>query len=292
MNEFELLVHNSYRALLDIGPFIFDSKKVFIDDREKFFPFMFKQLPETVVDKESLRQLQIDDLFDVMNHTRTATGAATLYRSLVQPPTSIDLILAKQEALSELNSNDRLRNTIIEFLEEVKKRGHISFTTDPKLNGEEILYHLLSGRIDMERLETLFPYGYFRAAVKTGTKLANASKQIPKPESIYLKVLVSSVQGFDTTESYRLMRGPIYRTFRGLKSKEYVDFLTPRWKFSPRRLSAPALGIIIGSIVGGALTTPMSIIREIASLALLAGLAYIGFSKVIIDYEKAIVLLE
>lgn len=233
MNEFERLVHSSYRALLDIGPSV--------DDGEKFFTLMFEQLPETVVDKESLMQLQVDDLFAAMNHTRTATGAATLYRSLIQPLTSLDLILAKQESLRELDSNDRLRTAIIEFIEEVN-------------NGEEALYHLLNDRIPS--LNATSPYSYFRAAVKTGTKLADAAKQIPKPESVYLKAIVSPLQGFDSTESYALMRGPIHRTynityriFRGLKIKEYIGFLTPNWKFRPSHFSIPALALL-GGMVG------------------------------------------
>ncbi len=297
MSEFEQLVHEAYRSLLDIAPYV--------DQKEKFFKLMFEQLPERVIDRESLKQIQVDDLFAAMNHTRTITGAATLYRSLIQPLTSLDLILAKQDALRELESNDRLRNAIINFLEEVKKR---TSSLDPNMNGEETLYHFLNERSDNIRGEVFFPYVNFRSAIKTGTKIADAARQIPKPDSRYLETLVSTLQRFSNAKSYRLMTVPVYRTYRtfidfftnmlnpSMKPKGDIYFLTPRWKFTPRYLSGPAICTTIGS-VGIILTGKAGILPQnplINELNFLAGyfiftsLMYMGLLKPTTDSITAI----
>ena len=278
MNDFEQLVQESYRALLDISPNV--------GDREQFFPLMFRLLPETVVDKETLQQIEINELFRAMDHTKTLAGAATLYRSLIQPLSSLDLILAKQESLQELESNDRLRDAVFEYLMEIKKSGkRISW-----VDGDHALDLFLNGGIN-----EFNPYPDFKAAMKTGTNLADAAVKIPKPESMYLEIIVSALQNFSSTESYRLMRGPVYRTFRGLRSKEDINFLTPRWKFIPQYIIIPP--VILPISVLSAAFDPFGIgisSRLAALLATVGGcsLLYMPMFKPKIDYKTAIVPLE
>ena len=197
----------------------------FVDEREKFFALIFEQLPETVVDKESLRQLQIDDLFAAMNHTRTAAGAATLYRSLLQPLSSLDLILAKQESLRELEGNDRLRNAVADYLEEMRQL-------------EQALLKFLNERIRPTRpIFDTNVYREFKEAAKASRRLTNAAKQIPNPDSAYLESLITLLQGFSGVNAFRLTQGPVYKTFNGMKSKGEIGLFTPRLKFKPNYLS-------------------------------------------------------
>src|SRR3989344_7384960 len=81
---------------------------------------VFKNLPATIIDKQTLLLTQLGDLHQTMDHATTGTGSATLFRSLMQPPTSLELILAKQDSVRELESNGRLRDAITDYLGEFK----------------------------------------------------------------------------------------------------------------------------------------------------------------------------
>ncbi len=56
----------------------------------KFYRELFlKQCPLNVIDKESLRLIQVLQLHKAIDHTRTATGSAVLLRSLTQPSVNL-----------------------------------------------------------------------------------------------------------------------------------------------------------------------------------------------------------
>lgn len=229
MNDFEALVHKTYRTLLNIG--------TIVHKQERYRQRMLEEPDRVVIDGDSVqpfdvetfRQVQVDDLFYAMNHTRTAAGAATLYRSLLMPLTSLELIAAKQESLREIESNDGLRNAITGFLEELK-RGKIGHDWSWTLNGEEALFAFLG----IDNSEDSYLYETFALARQTAVKIGKASQQMPSPETKYLKALVDAVQSFAANKDYRLVRGPIYfLRFTGgmLGSTEDVSLLTPRWRF-------------------------------------------------------------
>lgn len=178
---------------------------------------MFEHIPETVIDKESLILIQVDDLHRAVDHTITATGSAELYRSLIHPPAKAEMVWAKQESVAELRSDDRLRQSIVDYLD--------SFQL-----GERALFEFINDHIDPRN-----PYAVFREATKAGAKIFKAVGAIPVPETPYLRYLVDTIKGYEDSLVYRLMRGPIYKTFRGLRSREDVSFLTPRLKFRPSR---------------------------------------------------------
>ncbi len=232
MDEFAELVNSSHRTLLDIGIDIYDTPSF----TSKIFSRV-PRLPKKVVDRNTLKLIQIRDLFKATDYTTTATGASTLFRSLTNPLTSLELILAKQESLRELEADDKLRNSIKDYLKEFKKKETNLFLFLKETLGEDIIQ----------------PYSPFKEAVKANKTLVNAIKSIPAPESKYLQYLSNSIKEFGDTELYSLIRGPIYRTFKGLKSKENINFLTPVWKFAPRRVSfpnsAPLMQVLLLSIL-------------------------------------------
>lgn len=200
---------------------------------------MFDRNEETVIDKESLRIIQVEDLHKAVDHTITAVGSAELYRSLIQPPAEAALVWAKQESAEELHRNGRLRQAITDYLHEYQA-------------GEIALFKLINERIDRR-----FPYGDFKAAAGAGVTIFNAVDAIPTPQTRYLRQLVDTIKGYGESPVYRLMRGPIYRTFSGLRSKEDVHLFTPKLRFRPTRFTAatvvpsvPLVALFGGSAAG------------------------------------------
>ena len=93
MSKLEKLVHDSYENL-----FSTDLEGTTYDDPSHVAILM----PPRIVDESTLIAIDVKELFNAVNHTKTRTGAATLFRSLVQPLDSLALIQEKQSALKEL----------------------------------------------------------------------------------------------------------------------------------------------------------------------------------------------
>ncbi len=231
---------------------------------------MFDNLPETVIDKQTLLLIQIYDLYKAVDHSTTATGSATLFRSLIQPPTSLELILAKQEAVQELQSDDRLRNAVAEYLGVFQ-------------NGENILFYFINNQID-----SFSPYWHFKAARSAGRRIFEAVQNIPNPESEYLQCLVNDIKAFEDSQVYRLMRGPIYRTIRDIKSKEDIGFFTPAFRFISSRLGFGTL-ILIGVGIDSLLLKGQDpVVSAIGPMSLMYGLLYGLMMKPMTDHDTII----
>ena len=73
----------------------------FIDERRKE-PFdsrrMYELLSGTILDKRTLEMVEIHDLYEALDYTKTLVGSARLFHSLNTPSESLELIQAKQEA--------------------------------------------------------------------------------------------------------------------------------------------------------------------------------------------------
>jgi len=237
MKDLEKVARNGYEPLVRIN----ENDSVFhvgsgSRDLTVDFEALFKNLPATIIDKQTLSLIQLRDLHEAVDHTTSKVGSATLFRSLMQPPTSLGLILAKQNSVRELESDDKLRNAVVDYLGEFQI-------------GEMALFKFLNGQIHEKR-----PYGDFRKAMNGGSSIARAAKSIPLPYTGYLKFLLSEIDNFEQSAGYKLMRGPIYRTFGGLKSKEDISFFTPCWRFKPANFTLENLiGILtVGGLMGSA----------------------------------------
>jgi len=179
-----------------------------------------------IIDETTFRTIEVDKLYDALNHATTQIGTATLYRSLAQPLRSPELIRAKQDAVRELESNVTLRNDLENLLAQAKK-----------LEGD--FYKLLFGNFlgligsPAHKLE-IEGYGY--EAYKNGTRfmldLVEQANKLPNPESEYLRILVEDIRGFASTRAYALMKGPVYRTEKGIKTKVEKGFI-PAVRFRP-----------------------------------------------------------
>ena len=183
--------------------------------RERFL----KHCPPAVIDKESLKMVQVLRLHKAIDHTQSATGSAVLLRSLVQPSTDLDHIRSKQEALSEIASNDKLCQALRDCVHEYA-------------NGESALYKLFN-----RGLYALFPYLDLKRARKSGANMAKILQGPPKAESCYLRALTARLHSHAGSAVDQMMNGAIYQTFNGLKSAGEVGFFTLKLKFVPHRFT-------------------------------------------------------
>ena len=122
--------------------------------------------------------MEIHDLFKAIDYTETFVGSARLFHSLMNPPDSIELIHAKQDAYCELESNKALREGIKEYL----KTFH---------ENEAPLFTLINAHLHPVR-----PYGDYRKAMTALQRMLEAADRIPPTETIYLDSLIKSIAIF------------------------------------------------------------------------------------------------
>lgn len=173
----------------------------------------------SVIDRESLKLIQVLDLHRAIDHTLSATGSAVLLRSLIQPDIDLKRIQSKQEALKEIASNDKLRQALMDCVQEFS-------------NGENALYKFFN-----KGLRASFPYPDMKKAKESVTAVMEMVKTIPPPESSYLNALMSDLHSYQGSAVDQMMTHTFYKTFTGLKPRNQVNFLTPKLRFIPRRFT-------------------------------------------------------
>jgi len=186
----------------------------------KFYRELFLKLgPLNVIDKESLKLIQVLQLHKAIDHTQTATGSAVLLRSLTQPSANLHYIQSRQESLREIASDDKLCLALKDLVHEYG-------------NGENALYKFFN-----KGLYALFPYPDINKVKKSAANITRILQTIPVPESPYLKALMSYLHSYEGSPIDQMMNGRIFKTFNGLKSEQEVGFFTPKLKFTPHRFT-------------------------------------------------------
>jgi hypothetical protein len=175
--------------------------------------------PLEVVDKETLKMIQVLRLHTAIDHTQSATGSAVLLRSLIQPSTDLHLIQSKQESVQEIASNDSLRRSLIDYVCEYSR-------------GESALYKFFN-----KDILALFPYADVKKAKKAAANITGILQTAPRPKSAYLRALTSRLQSYRGSSIDQMVNGSICQTFSGLKSDQEVRLFTPKLKFVPRRFT-------------------------------------------------------
>src|SRR3989344_904432 len=276
MQKLKKVMESSYTPIIEIYK---DKDIIHSSYREAIFygDSMVSSLQEMVMDKTTLQLIQILDLHKSVNHTQTAIGSATLLRSLIQPPTSLELILAKQQALRELENNDKLRNAVADYLGEIK-------------NVEGELFSFIEE--DFAPMDEYFVLNKAKKSLKT---ILKASENIPSPESDYLKILLSDIKNLENSATHKLFRGPIYRGLKGIKTKEEVKFLSLDFRVNPSYLSRDAIASYLLPFAG------LLVLKNFEKLGILSvpnELSLIGMSpiygfiiKPVIEYKLAILPL-
>lgn len=172
-------------------------------------------LPTAVMDDQTYELIQIDDLYEAVNFTRTFTGAAVLDRSLQQPLTNAALITEKQHSLEELRSDYQLRDKIRDFVDRVAK--------------------------DEKALYSLYNDDYSAGFMNVGMSIYNAYKDSmrffkrmmggvagTRPQTPYLEALLQNFDDLKEDKVSDFIKGPVQRgVFRGIKHKKDLHFPGP-----------------------------------------------------------------
>lgn len=191
-----------------------------------------KPLPtgEGVIDVGAFDTIEVEELFEAVNHCDTTIGQSVLYRSLAQPLDSIEAIQSKQEAVEEIRSNLELRAGLERIVENAAL-GEKNFFL---LLFGEFLGAFGTAREDNE----IEGYGYihYKRGVRFMLELVNASKTLGAAASPYLKDVLNKIGAFADTRAYSLMQGPVYVTETGIQCKQ-----ERKGRFSPYVIFKPTL---------------------------------------------------
>lgn len=183
-----------------------------------------------VIDESVFNTIEVDKVFDAINHASTTVGQAVLYRSLTQPLDNLEEIRAKQEAVEELRNNSALKDALEQIV--------LTAAAQEK-NFYLLLFGEFLGSFGTAR-ETLEIEGYGYVHYKRGIHfLLELTRQIQAIEvanSLYLRSLIDKIKAFTSTRAYSLMMGPVYITERGIQSKE-----DRKAGFSPAVIFKPTL---------------------------------------------------
>ncbi|HMU63744.1 MAG TPA: DNA mismatch repair protein MutS, partial [Nitrosomonas sp.] len=226
-----------------------------------------------VLDPKTFDAVEVDALFEGMNHAETQIGQAVLYRSLAQPTHHVEQLHKKQEALRELAMNPPLLDACEQF---IKKMA----------DGEETLYHLLYGEFSggfttdhpknrVGKLE-FGGYGYrqFIDGTEFAVDLVEEAGELPPVQSAYLQELLQAIRDFGGSKTYALMHGPFYVIDGKFKTKDEKSPYLPIPRFRPSMFKwLPSL--IFALIVSGLLYFFESMLVEL-------GANYIGYGILIL----------
>ncbi|MGH8552773.1 MAG: MutS-related protein, partial [Methylococcales bacterium] len=180
-----------------------------------------------VIDLSTFTAIEVDRLFDAVNHSESIAGQASLYRSLAQPLRDSRAIREKQDALREL----RARPDLTEKIESLVKNAAItekSFFT--------LLYGTFIGMLGNPHHEHEYEgYGYepYRRGTAFMLRMLLDAEEIPEPQSGYLAKIVENIRSFSESRCGKLMAGPAYKTERGMLTKAEKRFWIPGFRFRP-----------------------------------------------------------
>ncbi len=238
-----------------------------------FFKRNFEPGNTEVLDKGTSHAIQIKDISKLVSgNAITKTGKATVDYSIRNPLISIDRIRAKQEALEEIRTNDKIRRGIENVLERVQS-----------YEGGENAWEGVRGAIGFLSGKGS-PYGTQSDVRTILSSLPKWTRNIPKPESEYLRELTNNVGKILKNSSvHKLAKGPIFRHL--IKGKIYglEEVLKERPLVSPfpfNSMTFQIMPILIGGLVPIApviyfltKTVAGKVPLEIASLSLISPFA-------------------
>ena len=196
-----------------------------------------------VIDESAFNTIEVDKVFEAVNHASTMIGQAVLYRSLTQPLDALDEIKAKQEAVEELRSNPALKEVLENILENAASH---------EKNFYLLLFGEFLGTFGTAREEhEIEGYGYlqYKRGIQFMLELVDRIQAAETPQSAYLKAVFDKIKAFADTRVYALMEGPVYISESGIQSKqERKGSFSPAIIFRPRLfkplLIAMGFGII------------------------------------------------
>lgn len=193
-----------------------------------------------VIDQSAFDTIEVDNVFDAVNHASTTIGQAVLFRSLTQPLNTIDAIKAKQQAVEELRANPAL----IEALDAIMQTA-----ASHEKNFYLLLFGKFLGSFGTARGEhEIEGYGYhqYKRGVRFMLELVEHIQTVPTPDSSYLAELINKIKAFSDSRAYSLMSESVYITENGLQSKkERKGSFLPAVIFKPRLLKPLLITLLV-----------------------------------------------
>ena len=180
-----------------------------------------------VVDDSTFRAIEVERLFDAVNETSTAIGAAVLMRSLREPLRDIDLLKAKQGALLEIEERPEVLDGLQTIIKRAKRHEKSFY---------ELLYGSFMGMLSSKAHELeLEGYGY--STYLEGTQflkdLVEGANAVPAPKNPYLEALLADLKALESSRAYQLAKGPCYRAEHGMITATEKRWWTPAIRFNP-----------------------------------------------------------
>ena len=196
-----------------------------------------------VIDERSFNTIEVDELFDHVNHAATIAGQGVLYRSLVQPLAELEPIKAKQQAVEELRANPALK----EQLEHIVQQA---------VDNEKNFYLLLFGEFlgsfgTAREAHEIEGYGYlqYKRGIRFMLELVEQIEAIETPHSAYLQEVFDKIKAFAASRAYSLMQGPVYIGEESIQSKEQrKGSFSPAIIFKPRLFKPLLISVFVGAV--------------------------------------------
>lgn len=222
-----------------------------------------------VIDPKTYEAIEVDALFDAIDHTKTQIGQLTLFRSLSRPETDVHVLQKKQESLRELEANPVLYRSLQHYIENMA-------------GSEKSLYHLLYGEFtgglstddepksDSNKLEfNGCGYRQFKDGTEFAVELVEAANTLPQTNTAYLDELLNTIREFSHSRIFKLMQGPIYYANGKFKTKQEKSAILPVIRFQPTMFKWLPIFFFMAA-VGGILYFFQTFLPEI-------GASYIGY---------------
>lgn len=201
------------------------------------------KIGEGVIDERSFNTIEVNEVFDSVNHASTLIGQAVLFRSLAQPLDVLDDIKAKQEAVEELRNNPSLKDNIERIVQNAAEH---------EKNFYLLLFGEFLGSFGTAREEhEIEGYGYlqYKRGIRLMLDLVDQIKASEAPKSRYLAGVFEKIKAFAETRPYSLMEGPAYITENGIRSKqERKGSFSPAIIFRPRIFKPLLITLVFGII--------------------------------------------
>ncbi len=196
-----------------------------------------------VLDESAFKTIEVDKVFDAVNHASTIIGQAVLFRSLVKPLGILEEIKAKQEAVEELRANSVLKEALENILETAASH---------EKNFYLLLFGEFLGTFGTAREEhEIEGYGYlqYKRGIQFMLELVSQVQVLETPQSGYLKSLFDKIKTFASSRSYSLMEGPVYIAESGIQSRqERKGSFSPAIIFRPRLFKPLLITMFFGVI--------------------------------------------
>lgn len=196
-----------------------------------------------VIDAGAFNTIEIDNVFDAVNHCKTTVGQSFLYRSLAQPSDDLDRLNAKQEAAEEVRQHQALRVELERLLARAAATENDLYM---------LFYGNFIGSFGSARGEhEIEGYGYaqYKRGIRFMLDLVDGVRRLPTPQSRFLQDVIGKIESFAASRDYSLMAGPVYVTEGVIQSKEEKKGIFPVSVIFRPRLFKPLIFIIMAFIL-------------------------------------------